>query len=308
MGTFIGIALIIFSPLVLWQAESQHRAKDFAAAVQVEADDVQEGYVTFEGTVETEENLLCANDDACYYYNIDHQELVKIQEEQCGTTDGEILYRTGQQCDDDGTCEQCYMVEKEEWQTQSSESDYMSVKVGEYQVEVNGRGEMVGTKDATIMLSDTTRDVWYYMPAVDTLRVAGESRGGEVQGAGELTFVVSAYSYDQTLVELQARDDLNKWIFRLITFVMLVVGYGGVFGVLSYFSSLAGQIPIVGRFVKEGFGAIVGLITMVLATITFALEWVVIAFVKNIWIVAGLLAVIAVGVALWTKFNAKKAS
>lgn len=302
LGTFIGIALIVGSPYVLWQAETQHRAKDFSAAIQVENTEVMDGYVTFEGTpslAEGESPLKCADAEDCYYYSLRHEQLEIFEEEQCGSTDGVILYQTGQQCDSDGNCETCYMVEKEEWRMTSSETDFQMVNVGEYQVEMNNNSEMVGTKEKTIMLSDTLRDVWRYFPTVERLRVAGESRQGLVQGAGELTYVLSAYSYDQTLSELESRDATNKWIFRAITFGMLFMGFAGVFGILSYFSSLAGRLPLVGRFVKDGIGFVLGLVTLGLATATFALEWVIIALVKNIWIVIGILALAAIATAVY---------
>jgi uncharacterized Tic20 family protein len=292
VGVLVGVVLVLASPFALWQAESQHKAKDFQSAEQVEADSGTEGYVTFQGVPTVDIPLSCVEDQAsCLYYNMQSQELKTIQEEQCGTVsdDARVLYSTVLECDEDGNnCQQCYQVERDVWTTMSEDTQYTNVQVGAYTVGFNGNAVMLGLEETIIDHSATTRDVWTYFPIPTELRVAGDAEGSTVAGA-ELTYVLSPYDYDQTLAELQSLDATAKWMFRIITFFMLFIGFSAILGPLSYFSHLMRKVPLVGPFIKEGAKLIVAVVSFLLAVVTFLVVWLVIAVVKNIFVVVGLL-------------------
>ncbi|MDP2625098.1 MAG: TMEM43 family protein [Candidatus Peregrinibacteria bacterium] len=297
MGVFVGIILVFASPFVLWQAESQDTAANFQSATQVDASTVTDGYVTFQDTPVVDESLSCVEGiNECLYYELENQNLNTITEEQCGnvSSDARIQYETVLECDEDGNnCQQCYQVERDVWETVSSSEDYSKdVQVGAYTVEFNSAATMLGLEEHIIEYSDTERDVWTFFPVPNELRVAGDSNNGVVTGAVESTYVLSPYGYEQTLSELESRDAANKWMFRIITFVMLFIGFSSIFGPLSYFSHVMRKIPLVGPILKDAGKFIVGLISFLLAVVTFVVLWVVIALVKNIYIVIALLAVI----------------
>ena len=305
VGVFVGVGLVLASPFVLWQAESQHTAKDFASAVSVEADSGTDGYVTFQGAPTVAAPLSCVEGEECIYYKVQHQELKTIQEEQCGSTtdDARVLYSTGNVCDDDGTnCEQCYQVERDVWTTITEDEKYTDAVVGAYTVKFNSFALMLGLEETIVSQSDAVRDVGNTFKIPAELLIAGDAVGGTVSSA-ETTYVLSPYNQGQTLAELEALDATNKWMFRIITFFMLFIGFSSIFGPLSYFGALMRKVPVIGQFMKEGSKLIVGLISFLLALVTFLVLWVVIALVKNILIVVGLLVL---GFAVFFFFLKKK--
>ncbi len=82
-GVFIGVLLVLGSPVALWHAESQHTAQDFKSAMPVEANSRTDGYVVFTGTPETNSPLACVEEQkSCLYYLQENQELVTVIEEQ----------------------------------------------------------------------------------------------------------------------------------------------------------------------------------------------------------------------------------
>lgn len=305
MGVFIGIALILGSPWVLWSAESQHTAKDFQSAQQVEADSGVSGYVTFQGVPTVAAPLECVEGQAsCLYAKVENQELKTIQEEQCGqtTSDARVLYSTVMECDEDGAnCQQCYQVERDVWTTVNESTQFTDATVGGYTVKFNDTAMMLGLEEKIIEHTTTTRDVWSTFPVPGELRVAGDASNNMVSGA-QTTYVLSPYGYEQTMTTLQAGDDANKWMFRIITFLMLFIGYSSIFGPLSYFSHLMRKVPLIGPFIKEGAKMVIGLVSFLLAVATFLVVWGVIALVKNIWVV---MAVLILGFAIFFFFLKK---
>jgi uncharacterized protein YpmB len=302
-GVFIGIILILASPFILWKAENQHTAKDFQSALPIEATDDASGYVTFAATPEIDVPLTCGEQAAeCLYYNVKEQMLTTVQEEQCGniSQDARIIEKTVLECDEDGlNCEQCYMVERDVWETQNEVSQYTDVTLGNYTVQFNDSAIMLGLEEETIMLSETERDVWTYFPLPNTLRVAGDVNGTTVSGA-ESTYVLSLYSYEQTISELEARDAANKWLFRIITFAMLFIGFSGILGPISYFTHVMRKIPLVGGVLKEGGSFLVGLVSFLLAVVSFLALWLIVSVIKNIVIVVLLIVIVLSGLGIYT--------
>jgi hypothetical protein len=302
LGVLIGFGLIFFSPVVLWNAETQHAAKDLLSAEQLEADVVESGYVTFQGPVSVDEAFLCGEDNVdCLQYSLDMQELVPVEREECGVlTEGvEVLYETELKCDEEQSCKQCYMVEVQEWQTYDSENGAKTVDVGSYEVAFNNSALMLGTVNETVTLSETFRDVWSYFPLPDELRVAGISSDGKVSGAGEQTYVLSPYGFDQTLVELQEKDASMKWILRVVTFVMIAFGVMGILGPLRYMGHILRHIPLLGGLLDEASGLIVGLTGLLLAIPLFAIFWTLVTVLKFLWLILAVVALGGIGFGLY---------
>lgn len=302
-GVFFGILLILGSPVALWYAENQDTAKDFASATQVDASSGTDGYVSFTGTPEVANPLACVEgQNSCLYYKDATQKLVTKIEEQCGTVsqDARIIQNTVMECDEDGNCEQCYQVERDVWETQSTDEQFGSASVGAYTVNFTSAALMLGLEETTITQTTTDRNVWTTFPVPTQLTVAGDANGGVISSA-EKTFVLSPYDQAQTLSELESRDSTMGWMLRAITFAMLFIGFGSIFGPISYFSHLLRKIPLIGPFIKEASGLIVGVVSFILAAVVFAILWLLVMFVKNIVVLILILALLGVAFAVYLK-------
>ena len=310
IGVFVGVGLILAAPVVLWLAESQHTAKDFAGATPVEIDAAADGYVTFTGTPEVAAPLACVeNEQSCLYYREENQELITKQEEQCGdvSDDARIIESTVLECDEDGgNCEQCYLVERDVWETQNSTEEFATVTVGAYEVTFSSLAVMLGLEEEIVDLTETTRNVWTIFPLPDQLTVAGDASGGKISSA-QKTFVLSPYDKAQTLLELQTRDSTRAWGLRIAAFFMLFIGFGSIFGPLRYFSHLMRKLPIVGPFIKEATGLVVGGVSLLLAIVTFIVLWLLVLVIKNIVILLIVVALLGIAFAIYMKMKKEPA-
>ncbi len=302
-GVFLGIGLVLGSPVVLWYAESQHTAKDFQSATPVEASSATDGYVSFTGAPEVAAPFACVEGaQSCLYYLEQNQELETITEEQCGTVseDARVIQKTVMECDEDGNCEQCYQVERDVWETKTEDEKFGTAVVGSYTVNFSSEAVMLGLESTTIDHTATTRDVWTTFPVPDQLTVAGDANGGQISTA-QSTYVLSPYDSAKTLSELESRDSSRAWMLRIVTLAMLFIGFCSIFGPISYFSHLLRKLPLVGPFIKEATGLVVGIVSLLLAVVTFALIWVLVMFIKNIVVLLIVLAVLGGGFMLYLK-------
>ena len=93
------------------------------------------------------------------------------------------------------------------------------------------------------------------------------------------------------------------WFPRAITFAMLLIGFSGIFGPISYFSHVLRRLPLSGHFIKEATGLIIGLVSLVLSVITFIVLWVLVSVIQNIFVLIGVLALLGVGLAVYMKMK-----
>ncbi len=310
VGVFIGVLLVLGSPVALWYAESQHTAEDFASATPVEASSGTDGYVSFTGAPNVASPLACVEGQkSCLYYLEENQELKTVTEEQCGdvSDDARIIAPTVLECDEDGNCEQCYTVERDVWETQTQDEQYGSATVGAYTVNFSSDALMLGLEEETIDHTATTRDVWTTFPVPSALTVAGDSVGSVISSA-EKTYVLSPFDAGMTLTKLQERDSTMGWALRAVTFAMLFIGFASIFGPLSYFSHLLRKIPIIGPFIKEATGLIVGLVSFILALATFAVLWILVSIIQNIFVLIAVLALLGAGFAVYMKMKKEPAT
>jgi len=330
IGVFVGIGIILFSPLLMWQAESQHTAKEFASANSVEASEAVDGYVTFSGEPSFDDTAVDCESGGegfkCIYEKKSVENLVTTQELVCqnnlkGDEMTRILERDGSECDDAGNCTPCYQVEKDSWEVQSESSMYNSVIVGAYTINPDGAlfmntreqiehleypGDSYETDEFYDEYYDTHRVVYTVFDSPDKLLVAGQSVDGVVNRPAENVYVISQFDAATTLANLESRDSMNKWLYRFATFFMLFVGFGMVFGPLHWFGRKFARLPLVGKFIADGSKAIISLISFVLAGLFFIVEFVAVTVIKHWWVILIVFALIIGGVYLWTMYKDKK--
>jgi len=160
MGVFIGLLLVAGSPFAMWNAASQHKAKDFKSATQVEETSSESGYITLQGTPSLLENAQeCADKGStskeCIYQKKSEQQLITTKELMCQDSITEtdtlrVIGKNGVECDDEtGECTQCWDVEKDSWEEQSSKKIANKVKVGNYTINTTSAAVFISTTSFT---------------------------------------------------------------------------------------------------------------------------------------------------------------
>ena len=313
-GFFIGVILVVFgAPLLLWNAESQHRAADFETAQVVDELDIQDGYVVVdsEPAVNEDGEVECPGSDSsakenCLYIKTTEEVYTAKEETQCGDLDDDavIIQRQAEQCDENGqNCEQCYLVETYDWKAEDSSEQFIEFFVGLYSVIPSEKTNFIGKQDyleyavAEAEADPVPGDVRYdytYFPVPDVILVAGDAEGGEIRAAYEdKPYVISDRSWQGTLEELQAQDTAAKWGLRIASLAAMVFGVILIFGPLMLLTNIFRVIPFVGKHVDEGID---GLLKFILGLVGFVLWlalWLVILTVKNILFIIVILLIVA---------------
>ncbi|MEK7108236.1 MAG: hypothetical protein AAB898_01040, partial [Patescibacteria group bacterium] len=138
VGVFIGILLILGSPVVMWQAGGQHRADDFDGATPI--GNVRGGATTYAVIRQVNPTYVdpaaggACHADGCIYEKQRAERLVTTRELECGTVmeseSVRILYQDGYEYDEDtGETTPCYQVERDEWQEDRTEVLLYNVKM-----------------------------------------------------------------------------------------------------------------------------------------------------------------------------------
>jgi hypothetical protein len=296
LGIFIGIALVLASPVAMWMAQSQHAYKDFNSATV--AGKNQSGYIRVDGAP------FFSNDadvDACYqtecvYEEADYQELVTHRETVCQNNLREtetlrIISTNGSECDEDGTnCVPCYNVEKDEWETQSTDLVLNNFTVAGYEVVVSESAVYLDTISETVETGadeislNPTRTVYESFVLPETVLVVGDSDGKLVTEPESQTFVISSYSVEKTAELLKELDRNNRLGLWLLTFGMLFIGYTLILGPLAWLGRKTSYIPVVGKMLKEGSKFMVGLVSALLAVVSWIVVFLLITILKFWWL------------------------
>lgn len=296
-GIFFGILLVLGAPLAMWQAQSQHSAKDFQSAVVVTAPG-QSGYVRVQGAPTYAESTA---DDECYtancvYEKKDLQELVTTQDLVCkenlqSSEMLRVIARNGSECDEDGTnCVPCYDVEKDTWESQSTSMVLNDVMVNGYRVMPSEGAVYLETVETIVdtgvskLTSRPSRTVYddYVLPT--QMVVVGTSDGAVVSDPGEKVFVLSSLSSDATLSALKTKDQSSRIMLWIVTFAMLFIGFGLILGPLSWLGRKTGFIPVIGPLLKEGSGALIGVASFLLAVVSWIVIFLAVMVFKLWWI------------------------
>lgn len=143
----ISILIILASPFVLWNAESQNRVQDFGSAEEVSSNSDEEGYILIEGTADTGETLACPNDteESCLYVSSRTEVYSVSQEKVCQTnkpTD-RVIDNLESECEA-GSCTPCYLVEKTAWENEDSSVNEIEFSIGSYEIPSIRKANRVG--------------------------------------------------------------------------------------------------------------------------------------------------------------------
>jgi hypothetical protein len=123
------------------------------------------------------------------------------------------------------------------------------------------------------------------------LLVAGSSDGSTISHGGNKKYLlVSSRDYQSTYDTLKAQDRLIGWILRIVAFIILLVGYNMIFGPISVMSNFVRKIPFLGKWIDNAVGGIIFLVSLLLAIVHFIILWILIMIIKNIILIAVLVA------------------
>lgn len=343
VGMLIGFALVVIgSPLAAWYAESQHRAEDFSSATIVDAQITQSGYIIVEDQPVVKEPLVCpvgeveavdgdstdsidstdttAVSECLYVAKVDEEYSVE-QKEQCGTLSDnqEQVAYIGEECDADGAnCEPCYRVNEYTWKQITETAKYAKVGLGQYVITPSestnfiGGSEMVlynesnlGT-EANPEVSDN-RSSYEYFPVSEQLLVAGDSENGKIKGAyDKKPYVVSNYSYQGTLAELESQDAGMKWVLRIVSLVLMVFGAVLIVGPLTVFTNVFRFVPFVGKHVDKGVDAVISFFAALVGVAMWVVVYGLVLVLKNIWIILIVLGIIGIGIIMLVQRGKKR--
>lgn len=308
-GVFFGILLVIASPMAMWFAQSQHTAKDFQSAQQVEATSASTGYVKFSGAPEfaTADGGSACYAQECVYQRESQQELVTKVDLVCGnnvqnTETQRVLRQNGVECDENGDCVPCYDVERDTWEEQNSITSLYDLKVGDYTVAPTQSTIYLDTREQIVEtgysnVGNETRSVYTYFPLPDQILVAGSSNGSTVT-AGEKAFVLSQFDDATTLDKLKARDRTNQIILWIVTFFMLFIGISLILGPLAWVGRQARFIPVIGPMLAKGSGSLIALASLLIAIPLWILIFVLVVLIKAWWL-AVIVVLLVAGFLIW---------
>jgi|GEM_PF-1569165 len=308
IGVFVGILLVLASPVAMWMAQSQHSAKDFATAKEISATDEATGYVVFRGEPEFKGDPDLCYAGTCIWERMAEEEQVKEVKLECSNSIQEsdtvkILRQNGSECDDDsGECVPCYDVERKVWKEQGSEEIVNLVTVGRYTISPKSATlfdtkETIEDTGTSFTTGNKTRNVYTTFEMPDQLLVAGEVDGDKIVD-GEKPFVMSAFDREATLAKLKAADQQNMVILFVITFGMLFIGYSMILGPLTWMGRQLKWIPGFGRMLVQGSKSIIGLVAFLLAVVSWIIIWVAVVVLKFWWLSLIIIGA-GIGFAIW---------
>ncbi|MFH1712373.1 MAG: TMEM43 family protein [Patescibacteria group bacterium] len=316
MRFLLGILFVlILSPLTVWYAESQHRAKDFKKADQIEATVVQEGYITFEGQATSDAPLDCpgevvVNDNNCLYANTTISEWTREEKTVCGERPAQdkILYSEEPRCDSDGECEECWRVEEFDWKQLSSNDSFTSFKVGAYTITPNASVKYISPGTSTEYYTDDLdfidsltapvegdeKYTYTYVELDQNLRIAGSASAAQIRDAGDRIFVISPLSWAGTLDALQGQDRSTMWALRVVSLLLMIGGFIMIASPLTSLSgALFGIIPVLGKKAHKPIASLVNAIAGAIGFAVWIVVWLSVLLLKNLWWIA--IVALAVG-------------
>ncbi len=314
VGIFIGLLLlVVFSPVVLWFAESQNSAKVFSLTKEVESTSGATGYIRTTAIATATTPLPCYTNTVagnCLYYDYHQEELQYKVKDYCGVLqqNQQVLEKKGQQCNrdnnDEEQCEQCYTVNESNWNVLFKETKFPPFSLGNFKVLESENAKIIGAEEYKKDIDATHRESMSYIKDTSSLLVAGNSDGGVISDGGNKKYLLlSTKDYQQTYTLLKKQDKFLAIFLRLMTLLILFIGYNLLFGPLSVMSNYVRKIPIIGRWIDGAVGFVIFLVSLLLALLHFALLWILIIFLKNIFFIAIAVAVLFLLFHLFTHFR-----
>ena len=316
IGVFVGILIILLlAPTVLWFAESQNTAKVFSFSKEVVSTSGASGFIRTMDTANADSHISCYQnkvDGTCLYYDYKLEELQYIVKDYCGTLrqNQQVIEKKGQKChrdnNDEEKCEQCYLVNESNWNVIQHENKFQSFSIGNFKVSYPNNAKIIGAEKFSKQIDATHRESMDYFKDNLKLLVAGSSDGSTISNGGNKRYLlVSSMDYQSTYDALKAQDRMLGWILRIAAFVILLIGYTLIFGPISVMSNFVRKIPLLGRWIDSAAGGIIFLVSLLLAIVHFIILWILIMIIKNIFLIA---IIVAVGVGIFYLYTHFKKS
>ena len=301
-GVFVGILIILLlAPTVLWFAENQNTAKVFSFSKEVASTSGATGFIRTNDIANADSPITCYQNKVegnCLYYAYKLEELQYIVKDYCGTlrSNQQVIEKKGQKCyrdsNDEERCEQCYLVNESNWNVIQQENKFQSFSIGSFKVSYPDSARIIGAELYTKQIDATHRESMNYFKDNMRLLVAGNSDGLTISHGGNKKYLlVSSKDYQSTYDALKAQDRIIGWILRILTFVILLIGYNMIFGPISVMSNFVRKIPFLGKWIDNAVGGIIFLVSLLLAIVHFIILWILIMIIKNIILIAILVAV-----------------
>jgi hypothetical protein len=315
VGVFIGILLILFlAPVVLWFAESQNTAKVFSHSVSVDPTSGSTGYIRIMSIASADSPLACYQNKVsgnCLYYSYNLEELQYLVNDYCGSlkSNQKVISEKGQRCDSKNNCEKCYSVNESNWNFILSEKKVLPFSIGNFKVSFPDNAKIMGSQKYNKDIDATHRESMDYIIDKSNLLVAGNSDGQVISDGGSKKFlVISTKDYQGTYDLFKSNDRTLSWILRLVTFIILLIGYSLIFGPISLMADFVGKIPLVGKWIDGAAKSIIFVVSLLLALVHFIILWILIMIIKNIIFIAIIVALVMVGIYVYSKFFKKNPS
>lgn len=314
VGVFIGIVLILLlAPVVLWVAESQNTAKVFSFSEEVSSTSRASGYIRTMDIAKADSPIACYENKVegnCLYYDYTLEELQYEVKDYCGKLqkDQQVIEEKGQKCRMDSNneekCEQCYLVNESNWNVVEQVTKFQSFSIGNFKVSYPSKAKVIGAEEYSKQIDATHKESMEYLKDNTQILVAGSSDGSTISDGGKKKFLlVSSMNYEATYDALKAQDRFIAWLLRATAFILLVLGYKMIFGPISLMSNFVRKIPLLGKWIDNATDFIIMLVSVLLAIVHFILLWILILLLKNIVIIA---IVVAIGLGLfylYTRFK-----
>jgi len=242
----------------------------------------------------------------CLYVYVQNETYSRKEERVCGDTsdDQKIIEHLEDECDDEGNCEHCYLVESFDWNGGDSSSEFASFTVGSYQINPSSKAKFVGTSslvDYQFPDRKNTPNVgdkrfnYTYMPSNNDTLIVGNASDQKIEGAlDDKIFVISSKSYAGTLEALQNQDKSSGrmlWIFSLIA---MLIGMLLVVGPLTLLTDIFKVIPFFGKHADKGFDGMIKFGAILAGLVLWGIVYVFVLLAKNILLILGVLAVIGI--------------
>ncbi|HRZ86036.1 MAG TPA: hypothetical protein P5277_04650 [Candidatus Paceibacterota bacterium] len=314
IGLFIGILIILFlAPVVLWIAESQDSAKIFSHSKEVLSTSGVSGYIYTIDQANAETQMSCYENKVegnCIYYSYKLEELKYTIKDHCGElkSNQKVIETKGQKChrnsNDEEICEQCYSVNESNWQIIKSDGKFLPFKVGNFKIINPENAKIIGEEKYVKEIDETHRESMSYIKDKSRLLISGNSDGSIISNGGQKKYLlISTKDYQGTYNQLKSQDRISAWILRIITFVILLVGYLLIFGPISVMSNYVRKIPLLGKWIDNAIGSMIFFLSLLLAIVHFIILWILIIIIKNILLIALIIAIVLGAFFIYTKLR-----
>lgn len=331
----ISLLAIIGSPYVLWQAHSQQRASDFQSATYTDSNmQVVDDYIRIEGSAIGKEPVSCPEtnktktSDECIYVSTVEEIYTRAEKEVCSDTrpTETILQNLEPECDDEGNCEPCYLVETFDWEQYQNSKVESDIIIGNYEIPTVSGANLIGlsqyqtiipsnqvtnelsqqesspsSQTSTFNVGDR-RITNNFLENETELVVVGTAAGGEIFRQNK-EFVVSALSTSETLTQLQNQDRNSAITLTIISFLMMVGGFIVLFNTVASIPLLLTKvIPWIGDDIQRITNSIVTFVSGLAGLILWCITYVIVFVFKTLWLLAIVVGIVGfLGYRIWQK-------